>query len=106
MHILDNDGWYRRKWNIPDAQEWCEVSFLGPWLWFLQNVWIKAGSTRTAERYHDHNDSYFCADEVRKETSIFQKQCKMFLGETLCCAIRMEWGRKTSNSEISTCQSI
>jgi hypothetical protein len=76
MHIWDNDGWYRRKWNIPDAEEWCEVRFLGPWLWFLQDVWIKTGSTKPAERYHDHHVSYFCADEARKETSISQKQCR------------------------------
>ena len=93
MHILENDGWYRRKWNIPNAQEWCEVRFLGPWIWFLQDVWIKGRSTRTAERYNDLHVDCFCGVDVRKETSICQKQCGNVLAETLCCVIRMELHR-------------
>ena len=79
MHIWDNDGWYRRKWNIPDAEEWCEVRFLGPWLWFLQNVWIKAGSTRTAERYHDQH----APTKLEKKHRFVKSNAGMFLGAAL-----------------------
>ena len=82
MHIVGNDVWYRRKWNIPDAQDWCEVSSLGPWICFLQNVWIEAGPQEHQKGIGLHVNC-FCAHEVRKETSICQSNAGMFLSETL-----------------------